>query len=332
MSGKSLSSISEWDIIRKFARGQPVANRQVLCGIGDDATVLAGKKGRLLVTTDLLQEGVHFNPRWATWAQIGERALQVNLSDIAAMGGRPSHYWLSLSAPGDFALKDLAALRRGFEKAARQHGVYCVGGDTNQSPAGMTLCITLMGWAKRHVAHRHDARVGDDIYVSGYVGEAALGLLLLQKNQRAIGAAKRFIRRHQCPRARVTLGQALVQRHLAHAMIDISDGLAADLHHIAQASGVGAELWTKQIRAHPTFKAVCKATHTASELLMLTGGDDYELLFTASPRSASSLARLSKKMKLPLTRIGRIVKGKKCRFYDAAGQEISLKKLGYTHF
>ncbi len=313
---KTITSLGEFGVIRELLRGLPAY------GVGDDATVLPRFNKQTLVTTDLLQEGVHFERRWASWADVGFKALQVNMSDIAAMGGRPQYYWLTLSLPRNFLVADLRQLRAGLKRAARPYQLRCAGGDTNRSKQGVSVAVTLLGQVGKCVVPRDGARVGDDIYVTGQLGEAALGLAILSKQRRVAQTQARYVRRQLRPMARVKAGQALAALGV-HAMIDVSDGLGADLGHVLDASGVGAHLDAEVLRPSPTFRQLCQRLKRPWQDFVLCGGEDYELLFCAPSRLAVRIQGLSRRLKLPMTKIGRIVR---------AGQSQFFKQGGYEHF
>lgn len=311
-------------------RGLTPQHEGTLTGIGDDAAVLEWSgPTRLAFTTDTLVADVHF-PLAASGDVVAHRALATNLSDLAAMGAVPRAFTLALTLPGidaewvsDFA-RTLGAL-------ATAWGIELVGGDTTQGPVAV---ITLQAWGElpdHRGLLRSGARVGDDIYVSACPGEAALGLQCvlgraatgLEESHRAALAA-----RYTHPTPRVALGRAL--GGLAHAAIDISDGLAQDLGHVLRASDVGATLWTARL---PVSAALAAWPDQAAVLrAALAGGDDYELLFTTSPADRSAVAALAQQLGLPLTCIGRIDAEPGLRLLDAEGRLLEHPPQGYRHF
>lgn len=307
---KSLSALGEWEIIRTFAQGFPKKGPALVCGIGDDAAVLKIGGKRLLVTTDLLQEGVHFDPSYMSWADIGYKALQVNLSDIAAMGGRSAYYWLALSLPKNFSLAALQQLRAGLAQAARQAQVICAGGDTTASKGPVTLAITVLGHAGRHVAYRSGAKRGDDIYVTGPLGESVLGFHLLKRGIRKDHSTRRYMKSHCRPKPPLDFAYAAAHRGLIHAMIDLSDGLGGDLRHLVTASQVRAVLDVATLTPSPVFSKLCARLKLKPATLIFSGGEDYELLFTASPKNQTKLNALAKRHRITLTKIGTITPGR----------------------
>ena len=312
--------MSEFDLIRRhFTRATPGA----LLGVGDDAALLQVSAGMTLaVSTDMLVCGTHFFPD-ADPFLLGHKALAVNLSDMAAMGAAPRWVTLALALPDadDAWLERFSA---GFFALAHQYGVDLVGGDTTRGP--LNLCVTILGEAPSQQALRRDgARPGDEIWLSGCVGDAALALAHLQghialSETQFAACAPRL---HQ-PQPRVALGLAL--RGLANSAIDVSDGLLADLGHILDASQVGAEI---EIEALPVSRLLLEQEQ---QRLALSGGDDYELCFTVPAVRRAEVERISARLALPLTRIGKIVAGQGCIVHDAAGNPLDIEVGGYDHF
>ncbi|WP_240126976.1 thiamine-phosphate kinase [Thermomonas alba] len=289
----------EFDLIARIRR-RAATRGDVLLGIGDDCALLAPPPGmQLAVTMDTLNAGVHF-PDDTAPADIGWKALAVNLSDLAAMGADPAWCTLALSLPQADAAW-LEAFCDGLFALAARHGVALVGGDTTRGP--LAVSITAHGFVPADAALRRDgARIGDDVWVSGTLGDAA-GALAQWRAGATIAPPLRA--RLDRPTPRVELGRAL--RGIASSAIDISDGLLADLAHIARASGVGAEI---EADALPASDALREAfAIDAMRRLQATGGDDYELCFTAPATQRETLHTLAARLDLPLARIGRIVAG-----------------------
>jgi thiamine-monophosphate kinase len=308
--------------IRRLSRG---VRADVLLGIGDDAAVLRGPRN-LLLTTDLLVEGVDFRRSFHPPRLLGRKALNVNLSDIAAMGGRPLHAVLGLALPRALEKPWLDEFLKGFLAAARESNVVLVGGDISRA-RNIMISVAVTGQSASFVP-RNGARPGNRIYVSGTLGNAAMGLRLLKRGRRpgqgraAAGLIKAFLD----PVPRLELGSLLGRRRLASAMIDISDGLAVDLAHICEESGVGAELDLSRIPLSDGLRKLAKVPLG----LALGGGEDYELLFTVRPGNESRLRRLHHDFKL--TVIGRITAAKKIVAVDPAGKRKPLQIRGYEHF
>jgi len=316
---------SEFEIIRKhFTRPAPSA----VLGVGDDCALIAPRPGMTLaISTDTLTSGVHFLPD-ADPGKLGHKALAVNLSDLAAMGADPRWVTLALALP-EADEKWIAAFAEGFFQLARGFEVDLIGGDTTQGPLSIT--VTAIGEVPPGLALRRDAaRAGDEIWLSGATGEAALALAYLRGRVVLGGAAlQACLARLHTPEPRIELGGRL--RGLARAAIDVSDGLLADLGHILESSGVGAEIeWEKLPRAEGLAR--CSDRALAAECL-LAGGDDYELVFTAPPPMRTEIEALGRDLDLPLTRIGVVVPGKpQVRMFDAQGKIVPAPRKGYDHF
>jgi thiamine-monophosphate kinase len=315
---------SEFDLIAKYFTRPP---RHAVLGVGDDAALLAVVPGNeLAATTDMLVEGVHFFADVDVDA-LGHKALAVNLSDLAAMGATPRYAMLSLALPAvDEAW--LAKFCAGFFRLADEHGVDLIGGDTTRGP--LNICIQAMGEVPRGQALRRDgAHVGDDVWVSGVLGEAAAAVAERHGQLRLPAGAKAACRaRLERPAPRIALGLAL--RGVAHAAIDVSDGLVADLGHICERSRVGAVV---ALDALPCAAGLEPLRHDAAMIqAMAAGGDDYELCFTAPPSRRARVESLSGDLGLPLTRIGRIVDGSSVRLEDGQGRPIDLQGQGFDHF
>lgn len=323
--------MAEFDLIDLIRTRCAIERADVRLGIGDDAAILAPPPGHeLVVSTDTLVEGVHFPPSTAA-RDLGWKALAVNLSDLAAMGATPAWALLALTLPqADRAF--VADFADGFAELAAQHRVALVGGDTTSGPLSVT--VVVHGFVPPERALRRDgARVGDQVFVTGSVGDAAGGLACLERRhpqpfEVPADARAALIARLERPTPRLAAGSAL--RDSATACIDVSDGLLADLGHIAARSGVGIELdaWTL-----PTSSALL-AVFDENERLVLQagGGDDYELAFTAPIERATTIERDLARLGCGATRIGTVVAGRGVRLLDAKGGEIALSQRGWNHF
>ncbi len=315
---------SEFDLIARI-RARIAVRDDVMLGIGDDAAILAPPPDRhLVVAMDTLNAGVHF-PAETAAADIGWKALAVNLSDLAAMGAQPAWCTLSLSLPQSDATW-IDAFLDGFLALAAQHAVALVGGDTTRGP--LSVCVTAHGLIEPRGALRRDgARVDDDVWVTGTLGDAA-GALRQWRAGEAIDATLRV--RLDRPTPRVAAGRALAG--IAHACIDVSDGLLADLGHVCAMSRVGAEIDIDALPASDALRAACdRATLRA---LQAAGGDDYELCFTAPKTARLAVQAAMDGCDVAATRIGRIVAADAGRIVvrDATGVEWSPSARGYDHF
>ena len=317
--------ISEFDIIRRyFARPAPSA----VLGVGDDCALLQPRPGRMLaVSTDMMLEGRHFLAG-ADARMLGHKALAVNLSDLAAMGADARWALLALALPAADE-SWLAGFAEGFYGMAAGCGVELIGGDTTRG--ALTISITVIGEVPAGLALRRDAAMaGDDVWLSGATGEAALALAHLDRRVALAGPSlEACLTRLHAPQPRLDLGGRL--RGLAHSAIDVSDGLLADLTHILEASGVGAELRYEDIPRAQAL-AYCGDAELAKACLV-AGGDDYELLFTASPAQRAEIAALTPEIGLALTRIGVVIAGEpRVVLRDARGDALAVTSRGFDHF
>ncbi len=316
--------LGEFDLIRRFFnRSTPSA----ILGVGDDAALLAVTPGNVVaVSTDMLVSGRHFFAAADPYF-LGRKSLAVNLSDMAAMGAKPRWATLSLALPAvDQAW--LAPFADGFYSMAGEHGVALVGGDTTNGP--LTICVQIIGELDAGQALRRDgAQVGDDIWVSGELGGAALALMHFQeKLVLSADDLEQCAQRLHDPAPRVALGLAL--RGIARSGIDISDGLLGDLGHILERSLVGAEIRLPDVPCGDElrkYRAQPLALHA-----LLAGGDDYELCFTAPATEAKTIADIACQLGLPLTAIGRIVAGRDLIVRDERGDALDLDIAGFDHF
>jgi thiamine-phosphate kinase len=314
----------EFDLIERIRRHTAVHRDDVLTGIGDDAAVVAVPAGReLAIAVDTLVEGVHF-PVGTAPADIGWKALAVNLSDLAAMAATPAWALLALTLPTpDEAFID--GLARGFAELATPFRLALIGGDTTRGP--LTVTVAVHGFTTPGQALlRNGARVGDAVMVTGTLGDAAAGLRCLAEADTAPYAG--LIDRLNRPTPRVAAGQAL--RGIATACIDVSDGLVADLGHICKQSRVGAEIDPALL---PFSSAMLTHVQDADAVgFALAGGDDYELCFTVPFDKANEVAADLARVGCGATRIGRIVEGDGVRIVDARGETRAVPQAGWNHF
>jgi thiamine-monophosphate kinase len=330
-----LKHVGEFGLIARIAGHCGAPSAAVLQGIGDDAAVVACAGGDpLLITTDALVEGVHFDFAYTSPYLLGKKSLSVNLSDIAAMGGEPRWYVVALAVPPAMSSATVQAVYRGMDAQARRYATALVGGDTVASTAGLMIAVTLGGVAPEgRVAYRSGARPGDDIYVSGTLGDAALGLAALQQQRTGVRGAAALVRRHLDPQPRIELGRLLAQRGLATGMIDVSDGLLADLRHVLQRSRAGASIRLSRVPLSPAYRKHWRALADSMHGPALGGGEDYELLFTAAPAQRRSLAALARALRLPLTRIGEVNdRADELCVLDDHNNPVRVEGEGFRHF
>ncbi|RVT88850.1 thiamine-phosphate kinase [Inhella crocodyli] len=318
-------ALGEFELIRRFF-DRPTAHAGVVHGVGDDCAVLAPSPGhQWLVSTDMLVEGRHFLSTVDPEA-LGHKALAVNLSDLAACGATPRAVFLALALPRADAAW-LEAFARGLFQLADAHGVALAGGDTTAGP--LNLCITAMGEAPAGQALlRSGAQPGDTLWVSGTLGDARLALEAFRGTVALTGEAFAATRlRMERPTPRVALGQAL--RGLATSAVDVSDGLLGDLAHVLAASDVGAEL---QADALPRGAHLAAQPLDLQRLCTLTGGDDYELVFTAPADGDDAVRAAAARSDTPVTRIGRITAEPGLSCVDAQGQPVPAPGASFDHF
>jgi thiamine-monophosphate kinase len=331
-----LSEVGESELIKYLSGEFDTDNPRVIKGIGDDASVTLQDDSKcLLATTDILMEGVHFSTSYTAPYLIGKKAVSISLSDIAAMGGQPTFLLVSLSLPSSTSFEYLQSLYRGVSERADEFGVLLTGGNTSSSPEKIVIATVMLGEAPEdEVIYRRGAAVGDTIYVTGQLGDSALGLLLLQSgtiDTKGISLDS-AVMKHQNPVPRVKAGRSMAAKHLATAMIDISDGLLCDLRHVTEASEVGAVIFLHQLPLSSQVKS--RILKNPEDIrLPLSGGEGYELLFTASPSSASMIKTLAEELELPITPIGTILPEEKgLVVLDENGNIVSIKDEGFDHF
>jgi thiamine-monophosphate kinase len=318
--------LSEFDLIKQyFQRARP--GRAVL-GIGDDCALLAPRAGlQLAVSTDMLVEGRHFF-MGADPFMLGHKALAVNLSDLAAMGAEPTAFTLALALP-EAGRAWLSGFSAGLFGLADQHHCELIGGDTTRGP--LTICITVFGQLVPGQALRRDAaKAGDDIWISGTLGDARLALAgYLDEVKLDADSLQQASARMHMPTPRLALGMALAGKGLAHAALDISDGLVGDLGHILQASGVGARL---DVDALPAGQVLARQDRALRRRFTVAGGDDYELCFTAPPSQRAAIFEAGAGCATQVTRVGQIEAEPGLRYVDSDGQPVQLDLKGFDHF
>jgi thiamine-monophosphate kinase len=302
--------------------------QEVLVGIGDDAAAWQSDNKIQLATTDTLVQGIHFDLNIINWEELGWKALAVNLSDIAAMGGIPKYALLSLALPGEVEVEDVSKFTNNMMHMAREFGVAIVGGNLATAP-NVVINVTIIGCSKgKAILKRSTASSGEQIAVTGYLGLSAAGLEMFKGKTISDPEISNILRRaHFQPLPRVKEGQILIEQGVKTA-IDISDGLVADLAHICESSEVNAKIKIEQVPVHP----VVIANFPNHQELALYGGEDYELLFTADE---ATVARARQALNCPVTVIGDVTEEKlptRVTIVDGKGNIIPYKKGGWEHF
>ncbi len=329
MATRRVRRPGEFELIERYFR--PLAGERGAFGLTDDAALYRQRPNDdLVLTSDMVAEGVHFFPDDPP-DSVARKALRVNLSDLAAKGAVPFGYLLSLALPGDWTEAWIRKFVVGLTTDQARYEVALLGGDTIRAPDGITISIAAIGRVpKGRMIMRSGARPGDAIFVSGTIGDAALGLKLRQNRLATPKGAKYLLDRYLHPQPRLPLVPVL-RRHATSAM-DVSDGLVGDLAHICEVSGVGAEIESLRV---PLSTAARRSLVDDYSLLstVLNGGDDYEILATVAASAAGGFTRAARAVGVPVTRIGRIVAGKGPPVVkDATGQPIRIGAASHTHF
>ena len=321
----------EFELIARYFA--PLAAKAPLAfGLTDDAAVLRAAAGQdLVLTTDTIVSGVHFLPTDPP-RSIAQKLLRVNLSDLASKGAKPRVYLLNCSLPRDVGEDWIKAFVEGLAADQVEFGVVLIGGDTTATSGPLTLSATLIGEVPRGtMIRRKGARAGDGIWVSGNIGDAAIGLRLLKGEDLAVSKTlgEPCIERYRVPKPRVALGLKL--RGLAYACLDVSDGLVADLGHMCEVSGVGAEILAEGVPVSAAaHRALAAGTMRIGELL--TAGDDYELIFAIATKDEMKLSRVAKSAGVKITKIGRITRKREIVVRDARYEPLQFDAPGYQHF
>jgi len=321
-----LLRLAEQDLIAAIRQDFGKGGRGAVLGIGDDAAVIRPGKQNLILTTDLLIEGSHFLRSLHPPFELGRKALAVNISDIAAMGGRPLYALLGLGLPPGTPGGWVERFFAGLKSAAGEYGVHLIGGDLSRSRK-VVISVTLIGEGKAFV-RRSGGRPGHLLFISGFPGQSHAGLELLKKGFKSgkDRGADRLFKAFLDPVPQVELGLELARRKAASAMLDTSDGLSVDIGNLCRESGVGAEILAENIPISPELKRLRK-----SPLLdALYGGEDYGLLFAVPPTRLPEIKKLQKRFKL--TQIGRLTAGRKVYLIHPSGQRTLFLPRGFRHF
>ncbi|MFH1076312.1 MAG: thiamine-phosphate kinase [Pseudomonadota bacterium] len=334
MPEELLSQLGESGAIRMIAQAFPCLAGFVKKGIGDDCAVLEFKGcDPLLITTDMLVEGVHFKEQTLSYEDLGWKALAVSVSDIAAMGGRPATALLSIGLRPSTPVSAFESFIHGFRAMAIESGVALVGGDTVSVGKDLVVSVTLLGTCRRgDVVLRSGARAGDDIWVTGALGDSAAGLEVLLLGGGDINSYSRLVARHQRPFPRFGIGNRLAERRIASAMIDISDGISKDLLLLCEASGVGGVVEEKAVPFSEQLLVFARR-HSRNPLdFALHGGEDYELAFTASPQYREEIKQIALEASdgTP-ARIGSIIE-EPGLWLERGGVKARMSAQGYFHF
>jgi thiamine-monophosphate kinase len=321
-----LRSLTEKGLIAAIKEEFSLEKTDVFLGIGDDAAVVKIGHKNAIITKDLLVEGTHFLHRSHPPYFLGRKSINVNLSDIAAMGGAPAYVLLGLGIPSKLEIKWVEQFFSGVKSVVEKEKIVLVGGDVVRAQK-ITISVTAVGHGEK-VIKRSGAKPGHILYVSGTLGDAAQGLRML-KNGIRIGSGRKndlFLKAFLDPAPQLALGRMLSRSDLASAMIDISDGLSVDTGHLCQESLCGAEIFVNKIPVSSQLYSVRKNAHT----IALHGGEDYQLLFTIPPEKESQISKVKKKFQL--TPIGRMIKERNIFVIDKRNRRKDLSVKGFQHF
>jgi thiamine-monophosphate kinase len=329
-----LSQTGEFGLIKRMRRIIEDPSDEIVLGIGDDAAVVHPKSGSCLVlTTDALIEGVHFDLRYTPFDALGWKALAVNLSDVAAVGGVPSYALISLALPESWSVENVESFYRGLKRCGKAYGCKIIGGDTTRSVGKGFISISVVGYVNQNsIASRSGAQEGELLCVTGNLGGARAGLEALQKNEEK-PLFKKSIQRFLKPLPRIAEAGTLIRELHVSSMIDISDGLASDAGHLCEESGLGCILWEEAIPIHPDAKAWAEKTGESPARFALTSGEEYELLFTVDKKRFDRWTSPDQgEKRFPVTSIGEMVHRKKGMRIKRGEKTVLLSEKGWDHF
>lgn len=335
---QTVADIGEFDLIERIKKILPAVDRpELIIGIGDDAAAIQIDDHRvLLITGDIQVENQHFRLNHISPYHLGKRAMAVNLSDIAAMGGQPTFALVSLGFPKSLPLSSFDELTRGMADQLAEFEAHIIGGNLSHTRDDLIIDITLLGEiAPHHILTRSGATPGDRIFVTGKLGEAGAGFHILEKfGKKYPNEFEAMVQKHWQPVPRIEVGKLMAQSGFATAMIDISDGLASDLFHICTRSSVGAEIYQNRIPLPERIQKVAALAGKSALTLALHSGEDYELLITTKPETPQAILQaISKKTGVALTEIGRIVtKESGYHLINLQNQRVPLPAIGWNHF
>ncbi len=333
-----VSALGEFPLIDRLERIVAIERPDIIVGIGDDVAVLAGEGDELiLATVDSQVENVHFLRDVITPRQLGRRSLAINLSDIAAMGGKAQHALVSLALPADLEVAWVEELYRGLRQEGDRFGVAVVGGNVARSLEGVFIDVCVLGRVdRRHLMLRSGARPGDRVLVTGQLGDSAAGLIAVRRRDLPLTASERemLLDRFLTPTPRLPEGAVIAGSGLATAMIDVSDGISSDVGHVCDRSQTGVRLRAERLPISRAARRVAELTDRPAWRLALEPSDDYELCFTAPPEAAEELtAAVQRETGTPVTAIGEILPGEEARWLVLEdGQEVVLEPKGWQHF
>lgn len=331
-----LKQIGEFGFINRISRGCTIREENIIKGIGDDAAVFSiPDEEVILVTTDLLIEGVHFIRDATSGFNLGYKALAVNLSDIAAMGGTAREAFISIGIPSDCSIEFLDDLYDGMKHLASEHGVNLLGGDTTGSGRDLVINVSLAGSAARHkIIYRDGARPGDLIFTTGDLGDSRAGLYLVLNRTESRSSEFDILKNaHLLPKAYLKEGKLLAATGHTTSMIDISDGLSSDLGHVVKESRVGARIYSEKLPISPALKNFCAFFDFSEIDFAVSGGEDYTLLFTLDPDGAERVReKYASIFGKEIIEIGEITETDKIELVMPGGEVRIIEPSGWDHF
>ncbi|MBC8462059.1 MAG: thiamine-phosphate kinase [Deltaproteobacteria bacterium] len=334
--GLRIGEMGEFAFIRSIQEGSHFSPEGLIKGIGDDCAVIGPYQDRVfLITTDLLVEDIHFIWDRISPVDLGQKAVAVNLSDIAAMGGIPRHLFLSLAIPPAMGVETLHSFYQGIKAMCERYDTNVLGGDTSASPDGLTINVTAIGEARGdEVLFRSGAKAGDKIYLTGTLGDSAAGLRLIKEEFSAPAPLAAVLKEaHNRPQPQVEAGRVIAQSGLATAMIDVSDGVLSDLGHVCGASGVGGILFESALPISNSLKALAEINNFNPYELALSGGEDYQLLFTVPREDAGQFETIfQENSSSPIYCLGEITGEEGIKIVRPGGVREEVKVEGFDHF
>ncbi len=333
---KSIKDIGEFELIN-WIRERAKKSKDILVGIGDDVAEVSLPYGQnLIVTTDCIQEGVHFNTEFAPPEIIGRKFIRVNISDIAASGGRARWCLMTAGLNRELPVEWFKKFMTGFLREIKNYGVSLIGGDIVESPHENYFSLTLLGTIySPHLMLRSGAKPGDRIFVTGTVGDSTLGLKLLMRYRKLERIPDKFrwlVKRHLLPEPRISEGLVLAEEKIPGAVIDISDGLLQDLSHVLDESGCGCVIYGDKIPLSRHYRLYCNDFGQEFLSHALSGGEDYELLFTVPENKLLRLHKVKNRFKCQITEVGIITEKTSGRIIYINGRREVLKPSGFMHF
>ncbi len=325
----------ELDLVLLIDKIFSQSSREVMLGMGDDCAAIKPKAGHeLLLTTDTLIEKIHFDRGWISPFSLGKKSVSVNLSDIAAMGGRPRFLMMSINITDDVDRRWVKRYLQGLYSVAIEHGCALIGGNIARTESDLSFTVTAIGDIRPGLrVDRSGAKPGDLIYVTGTPGDSALGLdLLMKRKKRYTPAERKLIKRHIEPTPRTEWGQLLSKKRLASAMIDISDGVVLDLRRVLESSNVSARLDLTKFPLSKSARGLLKKKGKSAWSRILGGGEDYELMFTVPARKQSVIEKLIENGNISAGYIGKVAKhGLPLEIIDPDGEPVLVENEGFLH-